>query len=449
MAMGYVRLPQQERVAKLLEAMLESGFPEIKPQLDPQSELGFSFPLVNRLLGIGDKESNDLLESLANQGILVRRFFDKFLFCPQCRSLLLRPTYSCAKCGSGNISRGRVLEHLSCKHTGLEDEFLFRGKLICPRCKLELRTLDIDYRSLGVLYQCYDCRDVTPFPALKWRCLRCAAVFSAEKVQEVNAYSYALNEDKKNWLKFELKPKGQFIHFLRREGYRVEENAKLQGGSGIEHNFDLLAIRPLSILNHKVAIGVEIATRPVELDRVFDFDDKAYDCSISYKVLIAIPGVTSEAERFASRQRIRVLDIPQLEALLSGVSPLPMEEMPAEKMEERPFQFTSRTALLEHLRGKGYQVKENGKIRGHSGAEHGFDIIASRDDGLIVHRIVIGIEAAAESIGIQRILDFDAKAYDCGISDKVLIAIPGLTEEAARFARRQRIHVFEMAALAP
>ena len=42
---------------------------------------------------------------------------------------------------------------------------------------------------------------------------------------------------------------------------------------------------------------------------------------------------------------------------------------------------------------------------------------------------------------------FDDKAYDSGILDKILIAVPGLTEEASRFAQRQNIKVFETSAL--
>jgi len=66
-----------------------------------------------------------------------------------------------------------------------------------------------------------------------------------------------------------------------------------------------------------------------------------------------------------------------------------------------------------------------------------------------VHNIVIAIEVAGKPIGIEKIFDFDDKAYDCGIFDKILIAVPGLTPEASRFAQRQRIRVFEAAALEP
>lgn len=66
-----------------------------------------------------------------------------------------------------------------------------------------------------------------------------------------------------------------------------------------------------------------------------------------------------------------------------------------------------------------------------------------------MQRIAIGIEVSDEPIGLGKVFDFDDKAYDCGILDKVLLAVPALTEEAARFAHHQRIKVFEVRELAP
>ena len=86
-------------------------------------------------------------------------------------------------------------------------------------------------------------------------------------------------------------------------------------------------------------------------------------------------------------------------------------------------------------------------MKGRSGAEHSIDILATKDEGIVVHNIAIGIEVSAQPLGIDKVFDFDDKAYDCGIPDKLLIAVPGLTREASRFAQRQRIKVFETEAL--
>jgi hypothetical protein len=60
-------------------------------------------------------------------------------------------------------------------------------------------------------------------------------------------------------------------------------------------------------------IAIEVADKPIDIAKVFAFDDKAYDCSIFDKVLIAIPGLDQEASRFAQRQRIKVFEAEALE----------------------------------------------------------------------------------------------------------------------------------------
>jgi len=438
-----------EKAAKLMEAMFQGSILEIKPQLDLQSELGFSFPVVNQLLNTIDKESVAILESLAGEGILVRKFFDKFLHCPQCGSMNLRPVYCCGKCGSGNIIHGRVLEHLVCKYAGTEDEFFLKGKLVCPKCKQGLYTMGTDYRSLGVLYKCRDCGEIFNQPTINWRCLKCSSVTVAGKITEVDAYSYSLNEEKRNWLQFELKPKLKLVQFLQGRGYEVKENATVKGRSGAKHTFDLLASRDAGVLTHQLAIEVEIATNKVELNKVFDFDDKAYDSGIHHKVLVAIPGVSEEASRFAARQRIKVLEPADLEVFLARSIFPPLAQEIGTEVEKGPFQFKSKSGLIDYLQSHDYEVKQNARVKGRSKAKHTFDLVATRDAGIMVHNIAIGIEVSDKPIGLDRVFDFDDKAYDSGIPDKVLIAVPSLTEEASHFAQRQRIRVFEAEAIEP
>lgn len=437
------------KVAKLLEAMLQGTIPEAKPQLDPQSELGFSFPFISQLIHSTDKETATWLESLAAEGILERKLFDKFLYCPQCHSMNLRPVYHCPKCGSGDIARGRILEHLVCRYVGTEDEFLLKGKLVCPKCKQELHALGTDYRSLGVLYKCHDCTELFNQPAIRWRCLKCSSITPADKITEMNAYSYSLNEEKRDWLEFELKPKSQLVKFLQERGYEVRENATARGSSGAEHTFDLLASRDAGVLIHQIAIGIEISPKEVGLDKVFDFDDKAYDSGIHHKVLVAIPGITKEASRFASRQRIKILQPADLEAFLAHNIFPPLARETEAEVEKPPFHFKSKLELLNYLQSRGYEVKENVKVKGRSGMEHTFDLLATRDDGIVVYNIAIGIEVSDNSIELDRVFDFDDKAYDSHIPDKVLIAVPGLTREASRFAQRQHITVLEAKAVEP
>jgi hypothetical protein len=432
-----------ERAMKLVGAMLEAKIVDIKPQLDFTTELGFIYPLVEQTVKVKGKEAVAILESLTDKDILKRSFFDRILRCSRCQSINLRPSTHCPKCSSGDIVRGRILEHVACGYVGVEDEFASKGKYICPRCKLELRTLGADYQSRGVLRKCRDCGEIFNVPLLKWRCLKCSSLANEDAIDEINIYAYSLDESKRNWLEFELQPKVRFLEFLRRLGYEVTENAKVKGRSGAEHSIDMLATRDDGVVTHNVAIGVEIARDKIELDRILDFDVKAFDSGIHDKVLIIIPTLGEEAAKFASYHRIKVLEPKDLEIVLTG-GPRQGPEIVKE-----PFEFKSKSQLIQYLNKQGYRVKENAQVKGQSGAAHNIDILAIKEEGIIIHRIAIGIAVDEKPMGLDRVFDFDDRAYDAGIMDKVLIAVPGLTKEAKQFAERQVIRVFEVEQLEP
>ena len=436
-------MEKDERAMKLVGAMLEAKIVDIKPQLDFTTELGFIYPVVEQSVNAKGEDALAIVESLTDKGILKRSFFDRLLRCPRCQSINLRPSTHCPKCSSGDIVRGRILEHSPCGYVGVEEEFTTRGRYVCPRCKLELRTMGADYRSRGVLRKCRDCSEIFNVPLLKWRCLKCSSLADEDQIGEINISAYSLDESKRNWLEFELRPKVKFLEFLEQHGYEVKEDARVTGRSGAEHSIDMLATRDDGVVTHSVAIGVEIARDKIGLDRILDFDVKAFDSGIHDKVLIIIPALGEEAAKFASYHRIKVLEPSDLETVLTGGP-----QSGREKVKE-PFEYNSKSQLIEYLKKQGYRVRENAEIKGQSGAVHSIDILAIKEEGIITHRIAIGIEVAEKPMGLDRVFDFDDRAYDAGIMDKVLIAVPGLTKEAGQFAERQGIRVFEVKQLEP
>ncbi len=102
------------------------------------------------------------------------------------------------------------------------------------------------------------------------------------------------------------------------------------------------------------------------------------------------------------------------------------------------------TQIKEYLEKQGYEVTEGAKLLGKSGIEHTFDILARRDDGFTSYSVAIGIAADGGS-GTQAgtIFTLANKAYDCGILDRILFAVPELSQEAKELARKQRIRVVD------
>lgn len=437
-------LEKDDLAMRLVAEMVSDRIVNMSPQLDFTAEMGFTYPAAEQALDVKSRDLIPVLESLAERGILKRKFFERLLRCTQCRSVNLRPSTHCPKCGSGDITRGRVLEHLLCKYVGLEEEFATRGRYVCPKCKVNLQAAGTDYQSIGLLRKCRECNEIFSVPIMKWRCLKCSSVSSEDEVSEIIVYAYNLDQAKRSWLEFELQPKLQFIEFLKQHGYTVTKNARVKGRSGGEHSIDILATRDDGVVTHEIAIGVEVGGARIGLDRIFEFDSKTYDGGFHDKMLIIIPELGEEAQQFARQQRIKVLQVRDLESVLA--SSVQGAGVTAKK---EPFEFKSRTHLVQYLKEQGYDVKEDAEVKGRSGAPHNIDILATRDDGIITHRIAIGMAVDDKPVELGRIFEFDDKVYDAGIPDKVFIAVPKLNKEAKAFARQQRIKVIEVLQLEP
>jgi predicted RNA-binding Zn-ribbon protein involved in translation (DUF1610 family) len=441
-------IKQYPNAMRLVGKMLLGNISEVEPAIDLPTELGFTYPQVENLLGVATQETLSILDFLASNHVLEKRFHDKLLFCPYCRSPNFRPGLRCPKCGSENIAKGRILEHFSCGNIGLEEEYAAAGKYICPKCKKKLGFLGTNYRSLGIDYKCYNCGKVSSGTGLKRQCHQCSLLFTDGEAKETLLYSYRINDEKKPWLEFELRPwwkfeigpKAHLIDFLKNQGYEVTESARIAGmsKSGAEHMLDILARRDDGFVAHTAGIGIAIDGHGEEigLDEVFAFDDKAYDLGINDKVLLVSPRLSAEAKQFAQRQRIRVFEDKDLETFLASAP-----RSARRQMNYGPFKFDTKVKLLKRLKSLGYKVEEKAKVQGRSGTEHVMDILASYDNGFITNTIGIDVIAAKDEISLDAVSSFDTKAYDLGIHHKVLFVSPRISQEANKFAQYQKITV--------
>ena len=99
--------------------------------------------------------------------------------------------------------------------------------------------------------------------------------------------------------------------------------------------------------------------------------------------------------------------------------------------------------ILEFLRERGYRAESPGELLGESGVKHRFDVIArgvGDNPPLIVIDIALG-EALAGDVEVKEMF---AKVYDVNPFRAVLIAVPGLREEARRLAERYGIDAIEV-----
>jgi predicted RNA-binding Zn-ribbon protein involved in translation (DUF1610 family) len=431
------------KALKLIKEIMAGNISEFKASTKLDTKDGFSYPLAESILQSTTPEVLATLEFMASEEVLERSVQEHILFCPKCQSPHLKSGLGCPKCGSGNIAKGRILEHLSCRNNSLEADYANNGKYVCPKCGQELRFLGTDYQSLGINYKCRECGVISKDAAFNMKCLQCSNIFPETEARELVLYSYRLNELKKRQLRFELGEKPRFADFLRSRGYDVIESAQVNGTtkSGAKHILDILAQRSDGLVTYTIGVGILIDSqgREVSLAEVFAFDNKVYDLGIHDKVLLVVPRLSSEAGQFARQQRIKVIEEKDIELVLrTSASSAQIQSG------NKPFVFETKAKLLEHLKGSGYKFEEKAKIMGRSGVEHVFDILAVNNDGVINHTLAINILVAREDISFNTVTSFDTRAYDVGIHDKLLLACPRLSQEARQFAQYQRIKVIEV-----
>jgi len=443
---------EDPRVIKLVDALVSGKIPDINPVVDFSYKMGYAYPSVSSLLDTSEVDTINILESLANNGILIRQPYEKFYVDPDGLFQLV-PIVRCPRCDSSNIVKGQLVEHFSCGYVGLDRDFKQDNRYVCPKCRKDLRLIGTDYRNVGIHYRCQNCNEVFTVPVVKWRNMKTRKIWSAEDLKEVEASSYQFSPDKKGWLEFQLKPKTQLVDFLKHQGYQVHELAQLTGRSGAVHTVDVLAIRDDIITKINLGIGILVAPSgepEVGLESLFRFDTRAYDIGINYKVVIAIPKLGQEALNFAGRQMIRAFEAKTLATVVADITHLDRSNIGMQSRVEAGANHSGSVAanargiIVRFLRNKGYEVYERALILGKSGIEHIFDIFARRDDKIVVPTIAIGIgNETGQQVGLDELSKFDAAAFDAGIRNKVFLALSEITTQAKQFAMQQKIDIIE------
>ena len=242
-------------------------------------------------------------------------------------------------------------------------------------------------------------------------------------------------------VKIDEELKSQVRNYLEKQGYVITDGAKLTGKSGIEHTFDMMAQKDDGFTTYNIAICVTAGgEREEEVAAIFSFANKAYDTGIQGRVIIANPELSQEAKKLAQKQRIKVINMEQIESMLELKPPLPSQ--PTQPPE--PLEFENKEQLVESLINRGYTVEEKAKIRGRSGLEYSFDVLAYTNTDQVSHSLGIDFIDGEGEVSLEEVSVFDTKAYEVGVDEKAIIISPKLSPEAKQFAEHQRIKVFEL-----
>lgn len=289
---------------KLLSGSMETG--EIRPVLDPI--FGYRYPEVERVVEGTSADALALLERLEKAGILEKKFFDKIVSCPSCRTTNIAFHYMCPVCGSARIDKKGLVEHLSCGHIDTEDRFKKDGKLVCPRCNVELKELDVDYKRPGSWFECTSCHKRFDEPVFAHICRNCGTQFTIKNATLTDIYSYILNKEAEAEARRRVILLTPIVVSLEKLGFKVESPGLVQGASGTTHQFDIVASKTIGVASRVIVIGV--ASSPIEVDEqpIVSMFAKIFDAHTAHAILIAVPKLSGTARQLSELYKIKVIE---------------------------------------------------------------------------------------------------------------------------------------------
>ena len=305
--MQRLELYKNRNTQVLLNKFLSGEISELEPIYDPK--LGYRYPAVETV--VGDASSaEEFLNRLHVAGILERRLYDKIIYCSKCGSANISIHHCCPYCKSFDIQRSALIEHVKCGYMDVEKNFRKGNKLACPKCREELKKLDVDYRRAGMWCTCNECSKSFDIPVTAHFCRNCHANFTFEEAVIKDVYAYKLREEAKEEVAVGWMVIAPIRDFLAWYGFEVKSPAFIKGKSGANHMFDITAYKGEKEAARKVTV-IDLATsaeNAVSEQPVIALFAKIYDVSPEKAYLIAIPKMSENGKKMAELYNIKIIE---------------------------------------------------------------------------------------------------------------------------------------------
>jgi len=112
-----------------------------------------------------------------------------------------------------------------------------------------------------------------------------------------------------------------------------------------------------------------------------------------------------------------------------------------EAKEEASLDWVFVTPVRRLMEKSGYRVKTPGLLKGKSGADHLFDIAASK--GKNKKMIVVDFATSSKAVSEQPVISMFAKIYDVNPAKAYLVVVPGISLSGKRMAKLYNITLIE------
>ena len=255
----------------------------------------------------GVKLTLDDVKPLEELALASRKVIDRVLRCPKCDYRGLEVKLLCPNCGSTNIERVRIIQHRICGYIDLEINFRRDGQMICPHCHSPILS-ENDYRVLGTLYYCYNCRTRFHEPDVMLVCNRCGARFRPAEGAYRPVYGLELTEKARRLIRDAHDFRVALYKLLEERGVEYTCEASLTGSSGVTYELDFYI--------PGVKLGIDIEPRIASHNDAVYFALKARDLNMAGHLDMLVV-VTREA----TKESISILTSSPHITLLLGETP--------------------------------------------------------------------------------------------------------------------------------
>lgn len=309
-------LVERSNVQKILHKIKDSSIDVIEPRFT-YSE-GVEYPIL-REIGLSTQAVESTLEDLSRSEILVKEASSNIVLCPICYSHKLSLHLVCSVCGSLNLEKSHVLEHLTCGYIGFEKDYQKDGRLICPKCRKPLKALGVDYKRQKNVYKCLDCRSLLPLPDKRYICEN-SHTFKEEEIVLKKIYRYRVNPPAKNIIErltIDLRP--ILIEGVKL-GLYVRSPAAVKGRSGVEHEFSIALWKDVKYMNAPDAVvEIHLSDEIVNEMIILALYAKMIDVGVKKVILAVSPELSEEARKLARIYGIKVIESRDFNKLVEDV----------------------------------------------------------------------------------------------------------------------------------
>jgi hypothetical protein len=288
------------------------------------------------------------------------------LHCPECSSANISTNYICPSCGSPQIIRNALIEHITCGYINTLPYFKVEDNLVCPKCKAPLKRTEV--RSAGRWYECGNCKKRIENPQPLHTCRNCGEKFDFNDAKYIEAYNYTLSDTAKTEVN-----NGALFPFLVEKrlstlNHQVQVPGKITGASGIQHEFD--AIIKTSSGKQLAIDALYAAAQPVNKFQITMEHEKIADSQIETYIIAS--AFNEEAKKLIQYHKLNTIEASPaiaLNELISKIQPETAKQKKKEKTQAENIidQFTTQPNTPQNKPQNKSENKSEKKATGKLG----------------------------------------------------------------------------------